>query len=963
MGCSPAGQGESEVTATRRALGADGTQLVAGPELAVDRPVAGTQNDMKYAITMASDGDRFLVAWVGDRYLVDGQMQNLYGALIEAGGQLHKPEIFAIGAIPGDQSVPVISWNGTDYLVLYVAPDPTGGSTLAVCGTRVDRNGKVLGSTNACLRDPETAATFGFMAVGWNGTNHLLAWKTNRGLFVTRITPTGEVLDPQGVLVYDPAGVGLDDVTVGSDGKDFLVAWTHDRRDISASRVSGEGKLLDATPIPVCADGAQEQAMGSIAWGKDSYLLSWGDARNNLDVYGGRMDRSGVLLDGGCGKPLLGVTGFQSSHRMLWNGQSYTVFWKDNQPVSGQPATVQLRATTLDETGTAVAPTGMVVMDNVPTTDLVIAWNGTSYYTLWGIDRTDGTYTKDWFGSRISGAFELQDQPPQAIAIGPWQELAPAIASNGQGYLVAWQDRRNDESDIVAARLDVNGATLDQDAIVLQTFRGRQEQVSVAWDGAAWVVAWVSPWSLSAPQGQGFAQYVRVSPEGAILDPGVVELPWFGVSVPIVVHPAQTDWALLIALGQVSGGIIGIRSARIGRDGKPMDATPTDVWLPPSGEGARRPKAACGDTECLLAWAFSPGNLLSNDLKGMRIDKQGKAIDAQPFVITQASGSQYETRLSWDGSHYLVAWGDLRSGDQEQLYGAIFGPDGKRGSTEDLLLVPKLDMFDAQFSLVWTGKHHLVAWETPSTDAGRDIYGIRIDQNGKAIDDAPQLLVGTRFDDKTPALAPGPSGNGRAWLAYSRFDDTPGVLIPRIKVRAVDIGYPPPDGGGADSAAPDVAIGLPDLAPPDARIPDAATAEPAIDAAPALAPDLAQDSAPDLAEDLAPVGAVDLAPESAPTSTDVAMFDSAPDRAPDPPAVEPRGVDATSPQPDAALAVDTALHLDSHPVDASIAAKTGASGCSCAVGDDKHGSAGGWSVLALTLLLPMLRRRKRERRQ
>ena len=50
------------------------------------------------------------------------------------------------------------------------------------------------------------------------------------------------------------------------------------------------------------------------------------------------------------------------------------------------------------------------------------------------------------------------------------RQLAPTVASNGAGYLVAWQDVRNGiDRDLYATRLTTTGAVQDPTGLVLST--------------------------------------------------------------------------------------------------------------------------------------------------------------------------------------------------------------------------------------------------------------------------------------------------------------------------------------------------------------------------------------------------------------------------------------------------------------------------------------------------------------
>src|SRR5689334_8421084 len=56
------------------------------------------------------------------------------------------------------------------------------------------------------------------------------------------------------------------------------------------------------------------------------------------------------------------------------------------------------------------------------------------------------------------------------LAPTPGDQRNPAVASDGSGFLVAWEDYRDGfDSHLYAARVDANGSTLDPDGIPIST--------------------------------------------------------------------------------------------------------------------------------------------------------------------------------------------------------------------------------------------------------------------------------------------------------------------------------------------------------------------------------------------------------------------------------------------------------------------------------------------------------------
>ncbi len=100
---------------------------------------------------------------------------------------------------------------------------------------------------------------------------------------------------------------------------------------------------------------------------------------------------------------------------------------------------------------------------------------------------------------------------------------------------------------------------------------------------------------------------------------------------------------------------------------------------------AYTPAAVFGKDSFLVVWQsglLAPGELrkgpkYSGDIVGCRVDRSGKALDAEAFVISGATDAQEMPRVAWDGKNFLVVWQDYRSGKQYDTYGARVSPQGK----------------------------------------------------------------------------------------------------------------------------------------------------------------------------------------------------------------------------------------------------------------------------------------------
>lgn len=120
-----------------------------------------------------------------------------------------------------------------------------------------------------------------------------------------------------------------------------------------------------------------------------------------------------------------------------------------------------------------------------------VAFNGEVYLVLWEDSRNNGTGW-DLYGVRIRDADEgLLDAVPLAICTARGDQTYPAVASDGQNFLVVWEDARGTSSDIYGARVRASdGAVLDASGLPIRTLANNQRAPSVTSNGSTYLVVW-----------------------------------------------------------------------------------------------------------------------------------------------------------------------------------------------------------------------------------------------------------------------------------------------------------------------------------------------------------------------------------------------------------------------------------------------------------------------------------------
>src|SRR5262249_20792251 len=114
------------------------------PELDDGTQVTGPAEGGQTQPRAAFDGTNYLVVWQDSRGCVYN-CSYVYGARVSASGVLLDPTGIAIATSPGAETVPVVAFDGTNYLVVWEEDSPSGGGIQAArvttAGAVVDPNG------------------------------------------------------------------------------------------------------------------------------------------------------------------------------------------------------------------------------------------------------------------------------------------------------------------------------------------------------------------------------------------------------------------------------------------------------------------------------------------------------------------------------------------------------------------------------------------------------------------------------------------------------------------------------------------------------------------------------------------------------------------------------------------------------------------------------------------------------
>jgi len=516
-------------------------------------------------------------------------------------------------------------------------------------------------------------------AVGFDGTDFLVVWENQLGgnysiISGARVTPQGTVLDPSGILISD-AAFNRGSPALCFDGTNFLVVWQDYREGYSyyiyGARVTSGGQVLDPVGI-VISDGPNDARSPAVGFDGANFLVAWEDYNNNVnhaDIFGARVTKGGVVLD--------------TSNLVI----------STNAHDQWNPA---------------------------------VGFDGANFLVVW-CDLVDSTNERI-YGARVTPAGTVLDNSGFAISFAPYLQDQPSLSFDGSNYLVAWRFV------ISFTTMSIYGARVTPGAQVLDNIKiaeaGYCMSPAVAFDGSNFLVAWHSVTGM-APSYFTICG-ARVTSGGVVLDPDTA--------------------AIVIA--------------------------PTAEWV------QRSPALGFDGANYLTVWQDERNKRDEPDLYGARVTPGGGVLDSGGFLITQCARGQYAPRVAFDGVNFLAVWEDDRNGYTD-IYGARVTPEGAVLDPDGIAICTAQNYQFAP-AVAFDGSNFLVVWGDNRRDTTGDIYGARVtsggqvlEPNGIAISDAPgrqrRPAVGFAVGDYFVVWED--YRNGSTWDIFGTRVSTGGVVL------------------------------------------------------------------------------------------------------------------------------------------------------------------------------------------
>lgn len=422
--------------------------------------------------------------------------------------------------------------------------------------------------------------------VASNGDGWRVLWANDNeySVLTTGIGADGSLLDPQGILAghYDYMSSMQFSCIVGTS-EGFMAVWPAGDYGIWGATLDSSGALLDSFVVFESDSGQAEPA---VAFDGDSTcLVVWTEnPSGNSDIYAIRVSTGGQVLDPKPARVAHEPSQSEMMPAVAFGQGVYLVAWTSSDLAGARAVRVSREGAVLD---TAICLRHDPAMYQAYPT---VAFGDTCFLAAWA----EGMEQPDMFAARVSASGTLIDTAGVQLSSSPDYDMLASIGFDGTNYLVMWCDIDTSWASIslCGRRVTADGVALDSGMIRPQVAGRVCVYPSVAADQANFLVAFTAEDTVSSSDCVGC---VRVSPEGAVLDSGIL--------------------------------------------------------FPMAADAQTGPSGASDGEDFLAVWLESRGT--GSTVSAARIAADGQVLDPVGFLVNDAPGYKYDLSTAFGDSLYL----------------------------------------------------------------------------------------------------------------------------------------------------------------------------------------------------------------------------------------------------------------------------------------------------------------------
>lgn len=546
---------------------------------------------------------------------------------------------------------------------------------------------------------------------------------------------------PLSTPVIEPAPFGRQAPQVASNGTDYLVVWTEGEYGgaVHAARVDRNGAVLDPQSLFL---GRHSGGSAAVASDGHDYVVAF---NCGLAV---PSQTCLAHVAAATGNVTRGATFAGANPAIASNGSGYLVVTQQGSSLSGKPIT-----------GLAIRPDGSIGGEPFAIGETAfpigIASNGRDYLVVWSTySFLDAVLVSD---RAVIGERQRFTTFKPAWGPGPFDW---SVASDGDGFLVAWQQNRRAAGTSYVTDLRVSSVTSDGRAGEPRTVLAEETfEPAVAWTGSQYLLTWTHSEPSSAPylwgDAPGDVRGLTVDAAGNASTPMTVAArPTRETASASASNGAST---LIVWENEHRGDAAQIEARFLGSDETFIVSTRL-TWQE-SVAAMRRGGNA------VFAWSENTGEAQIRKVFVQRVDAWRRPRDGRGLAV--AASPRHQLRPALAGS--LVAWVEedpVRTREsvarvRVQMLDATGAPVGEAIEVGDAAHGSKV-------SIAAAGSTHLVAWESPE----HRIAGAHFDPVARAGEAPRPFEISSGPLDHTPAVA----SDGTRFLVVWQRDRYEGII-------------------------------------------------------------------------------------------------------------------------------------------------------------------------------------------
>jgi hypothetical protein len=335
---------------------------------------------------------------------------------------------------------------------------------------------------------------------------------------------------------------------------------------------------------------------------------------------------------------------------------------------------------------------------------------GTDYFVVWADYRNAATSGADIYGARLSTGGTVLDAGGIPVNRSASDQLAPAVASSGAGYLAVWQDARNlanEGLDIFGARISSGGLVTESNGLPIATAAGNQVSPAVAFAGSTYLVVWTDARNLGTTDNDIYG--ARVTTAGVVSETGGLPISRAaGDELAPAIAPSAADFLVVWQDARNFGGTdYDIYGARVTSGGLVSDASGFAIGV--AGQAQSLPAVAANGTNLLVVWQDARDS--GADVYGARV-LGGSVLDPLGLPInTGVPGQEFPALASGSSRAFLVVNQAVRNG-ADRIIGNIV-------RTDDAPFITTIARAGGSATLIWTsipGRTYRVRYRANITD-------------------------------------------------------------------------------------------------------------------------------------------------------------------------------------------------------------------------------------------------------